>query len=40
MQAYLKDNAAASAPIGGEDFVAFLAEQEALYRGLLDKPAN
>lgn len=40
MQAYLKDNAATSAPIGGEDFVAFLAEQEALYRELLDKPAN
>jgi putative tricarboxylic transport membrane protein len=40
MQAYLKDNAAASAPIGGADFEKFLADQETLYRGLLDKPAN
>jgi putative tricarboxylic transport membrane protein len=40
LQQYIKENAAAIEPIGGEDFVAFLAEQEALYRQLLDKPAN
>jgi putative tricarboxylic transport membrane protein len=40
LQAYIKENAATVVPIGGEDFIAFLAEQEALYRQLLDKPAN
>jgi putative tricarboxylic transport membrane protein len=32
---YLKDNVASPAPIAGADFDAFLAKQEALYRGLL-----
>ena len=40
MQAYIKENAATIVPIGGDDFVKFLADQETLYRGLLDKPAN
>jgi putative tricarboxylic transport membrane protein len=39
-QAYIKDNAATILALGGPDFEKFLADQEALYRGLLDKPAN
>lgn len=37
-KAYLRDNVAAEAPIAGEDFVRFLAEQERLYRALLGRP--
>jgi hypothetical protein len=40
MQQYIKENAAMVAPIGGADFEKFLAEQETLYRDLLDKPAQ
>jgi putative tricarboxylic transport membrane protein len=40
LQSYIKENAATVAPIAGGDFETFLAEQETLYRGLLDKPAN
>jgi putative tricarboxylic transport membrane protein len=36
---YLKDNIAAEAPIRGEAFAKFLAEQEILYRELLGKSA-
>jgi putative tricarboxylic transport membrane protein len=39
-QAYIKENAATIVPIGGADFEKFLADQEALYRSLLGKPAN
>jgi putative tricarboxylic transport membrane protein len=40
MQQYIKENAAMVAPIGGADFEKFLADQETLYRDLLDKPAQ
>ena len=36
-KAYLKDNAAAEAPIAGAAFEKFLAGQERLYRDLLGK---
>lgn len=39
MKKYIADNVATEAPIVGADFVAFLAAQEKLYRGLLAKPA-
>jgi len=39
MQTYIKENAATIVPIGGDDFVKFLADQETLYRTLLDMPA-
>jgi putative tricarboxylic transport membrane protein len=38
-KAYIKDNIASEAPIGGEAFAKFLVDQEALYRELLGKPA-
>jgi putative tricarboxylic transport membrane protein len=38
-KAYLKDNVASEAPIAGDDFVKFIADQEKLYRELLNKPA-
>jgi len=34
---YIRDNVASEAPIPGENFKKFLAEQERLYRGLLGK---
>jgi putative tricarboxylic transport membrane protein len=34
---YIRDNVASEAPIAGESFEKFLAEQERLYRGLLGK---
>jgi putative tricarboxylic transport membrane protein len=40
LQTYIKENAATIVPIGGDDFVKFLADQETLYRQLLDKPAQ
>ena len=36
-KAYLKDNVASEAPIGGQAFEKFLADQERLYRDLLGK---
>jgi putative tricarboxylic transport membrane protein len=40
MAKYLKDNAASAKPIAGDEYVAFLENQEKLYRDLLDKPAK
>lgn len=40
MTKYLKDNVASPKPLAGEEFAAFLENQEKLYRDLLDKPAN
>jgi putative tricarboxylic transport membrane protein len=40
MAKYLEDNVASAKPIAGEEYEAFLANQEKLYRELLDKPAN
>lgn len=40
MAKYLEDNVASAKPIAGEEYAAFLANQEKLYRELLDKPAN
>ena len=39
MKKYITDNVATEAPIYGADFVAFVAQQEKLYRDLLGKPA-
>jgi putative tricarboxylic transport membrane protein len=36
---YFRENVAQAAPIAGKDFVAFLTNQEKLYRDLLGKPA-
>ena len=40
MAKYLEDNVASAKPIAGAEYEAFLADQEKLYRDLLDKPAN
>ena len=40
MAKYLEDNVASAKPIAGDEYVAFLANQEKLYRELLDKPAK
>jgi putative tricarboxylic transport membrane protein len=40
LKTYIEENAATVVPIGGAEFEQFLAHQETLYRGLLDKPAN
>jgi putative tricarboxylic transport membrane protein len=40
MKKYIADNVATEAPIVGEDFEKFLADQEKLYRDLLNKPAS
>lgn len=39
MKKYIADNVGTEAPIVGTDFEAFIANQEKLYRELLDKPA-
>jgi putative tricarboxylic transport membrane protein len=39
MKKYIADNVAAEAPIYGNDFEKFVADQEKLYRDLLGKPA-
>ena len=38
-KAYIAENIASEAPIPGVAFERFLADQEKLYRDLLDKPA-